>query len=241
MSLHRTHSALLSVVALLACLFVHASSALAEAVVNFDTGKTLQLQTSGAGTLTLSLTNAGNESAFVNSYTLGILVVPTSGSGTLTLDAWTGPASAPLLSDVAAEYTPYDQPVLFPLIAPVTISGTEYFEYFQVQAANTNGFDDPLGVAASRNIGTLNFSVIDGNGTWDIYMINQEAQEGGLPISFLQDSELADFPFGNLPAVNGEALLVGTVTAVPEPTTLLLAGCGCLSLAVRRFRRGRTG
>lgn len=241
MSPHRTHSALSSVLALMACLLLNNAAATGAAIVNFDTGKLLSLQSTGSGSLTLSLTNAGDSSAFINSYTLGILVVPASGSGTLTLDAWTGPASNPLLSDVAAEYIPFDQPVLFPLIAPVTISGTEYFEYFQVQAGNTNGFDDPLAVGASRNIGTLNFSVIDGNGTWDIYMINQEAQEGGLPISFLQDSELADFGFGNLPAVNGEALLVGTVTAVPEPTTLLLAASGGLALAVRRIRNRRAG
>lgn len=226
---------------LVTCLSLACSAATAAAVVNLDTGKSVVLQTGGTGSLTLSLTNAGNQSALINSYTLGLLVVQTGGTGTLTFDAWIAPATNPLLSDGDAEYSPLDQPALFPLNAPVTIAGTEYFEYYPVQAANTNGVDDVLAAAATRNIGALNVASLEGTGTWAIYVVNQEPAVGGLPVSFFQDAAFADFGFGNLPATNGANLLVGTVTVsvVPEPASIGLVGCALVALAIaRRVRRG---
>lgn len=224
--------------ALVACLALGCLPVMAAAVVNFDTGKSLALQTGGSGNITLSLTNAGDASAFVTSYTLGLLIVPTSGSGTLVFDAWTGPAANPLLSDVDAEYTPLGQPDgSATLIAPIDISGTEYFNYYSVQAANTNGFDDPLAAAASRNIGRLAFAATSGTGTWDVYVINQAAQDGGLPVSFLQDST-TEFGFGNLSATDGASLLIGGITVtVPEPSLVALVAAACLVALGRVARR----
>lgn len=225
------------------CLGLGCTAAMAAAVVNLDTGKSLVLQPGGTGSLTLSLTNAGDASALVNSYSLGLLIVPTSGTDAATFDAWTAPATNPLLSDGNAEYTPSDPPQLFPLNAPVTISGTDYFDYYPVQAANTNGANDPLAPAATRNIGALSFTAGAGTGTWAVYVVNQEPQEGGLPLSFYLNAAFADFGFGNLPAVNGASLLVGTVgwTAVPEPASLGIVGSALLVLFVRRCRGARPG
>ena len=225
------------------CLSLACSAAMAAAVVNLDTGKSLLMQPGGTGSLSLSLTNTGDQSALINSYTLGILVVQTGGTGTLSFDSWIAPATNPLLSDGDAEYTPFDQPSLFPLNAPVTIAGTEYFEYYPVQAANTNGVDDALVAAATRDIGSLNVASVDGAGTWAIYVVNQEPPEGGLPVSFFQNAAPADFGFGNLPADNGANLLVGTVTVsvVPEPAGVGMAGCAFIMLVIRLCLRRNAG
>lgn len=224
--------------ALVVSLALRCLPVMAAAVVNFDTGKTLSLQTGGSGSITLSLTNAGDASAFVTSYTIGLLIVPTSGSGTLAFDAWTGPATNPLLSDVDAEYTPLGQPDgSATLIAPIDISGTEYFNYYGVQAANTNGFDDPFAAAASRNIGRMAFAATSGTGTWNIYAINQAAQDGGLPVSFLQDST-NEYGFGNLSATDGASVLIAEITVVvPEPSLAALGVAACLVALRRRARR----
>jgi hypothetical protein len=70
-----------------------------------------------------------------------------------------------------------------------------------------------------------------------VYVVNQTAQPGGLPVSVLQNNLGDEFGFGNLPAANGESLLVGTITAVPEPSTVVLVGCAALALVAGRTRR----
>ena len=170
-------------------------------------------------------------------YTLALMFVQTSGDGTLTFDLWTGPASNPLLSDPNAEYTPFDQPGAFQLLAPVVISGTDYFDYFNVQGTNTNGFDDPLAAGVTKNVGVVNLLAGSEPGTWDVYVVNQEPEEGGLPVSFLQLASGIEFGFGNLAALDGARLLIGSVTVVPEPSGIALAGCGGLALVASWCRR----
>ena len=219
------------------CLAVCCCTAWGAATVNIDTGKSLSMQPGESGSIALSFTNGGSESSFMTSYTLALMFVRTSGDGTLTFDQWTGPASDPLLSDPDAEYTPLDQPEAQQLLAPVIISGTAYSNYFSVQGANGNGDDDPLAAGITKNVGVVNLLAGSEPGTWNVYVVNQEPEAGGLPVSFLQLSNLDVFGFGNLVAEDGAHLLIGSVVVVPEPSSIALVGCGGLALVASWCRR----
>ena len=222
------------------CLAVCCCTAWGAATVNIDTGKSLSLQPSQSGSIALSFTNIGSESSFMTSYTLALMFVQTSGDGTLTFDLWTGPASNPLLTDPDAEYTPFGQPEPFQLLAPVDVSGTEYFDYFSVQGANSNGADNELAAGVTKNVGVVNLLAGSEPGTWDVYVVNQEPEAGGLPVSFWQLATGDDFGFGNLAALDGAYLLVGSVVVVPEPSSIVLVGCGGLALVASWCRRRAT-
>lgn len=219
------------------CLAVCCCTAWGAAIVNIDTGKSLSMQPGESGSIALSFTNVGSESSFMTSYTLALMFVQTGGAGTLTFDLWTGPASNPLLSDPDAEYTPFDQPEPFQLLAPVVISGTEYFDFFNVQGTNTDGFDDPLAAGTTKNVGVVNLSAGFEPGAWDVYVVNEAPEVGGLPVSFLQLSDLEVFGFGNLAELDGAHLLIGSVTVVPEPSSIALVGCGGIALVASWWRR----
>lgn len=222
----RRHSVLLVV----PCLAVCCCTAWGAGIVNIDTGKSLSMEPGESGSVALSFTNVGVESSFMTSYTLALMFVQTSGNGTLTFDFWTGPTTSPLLSDSNAEYTPFDQPEPFQLQAPIVILGTEYFQYFEVQGSNTNGFDDPLAAGITKNVGVVKLSAGSMPGTWDAYVVNQTPEEGGLPVSFLQLASGIEFGFGNLAALDGSRLFIGSLTVVPEPSSITLVGCGGLAL-----------
>ncbi|MFM7205288.1 MAG: PEP-CTERM sorting domain-containing protein [Planctomycetaceae bacterium] len=77
------------------------------------------------------------------------------------------------------------------------------------------------------------------SGTWDVYVVNQEAQPGGLPVSLTQTADLTASGFGNLAAVNGANVKVATIAvAVPEPASLAFAGVVVMATAARTIRRG---
>ena len=233
-------SRLLAAATLVASLFATAATAVAAPIVNFTTGLSLDLAETGTGGMTMKFTNAGDATQSINYYSVGIMLLQTSGSGSLTFDSWTKP-SDPVIGDPEAEYTPFDAPGLFTLNAPVNIAGTDYFDYYFVATAATDAFNYPLAAGVTKDAGLMTFSV-SGQGTWDVYAVNQEAQPGGLPVSLIQDNTSDEFGFGNLPAANGASLMIGTITAVPEPSTIALGGVALLVglvPALRRQLRGR--
>lgn len=235
----KTRPTWIAICATMCAMLGHA--ACAAPVVNFTTGLSLNLLQSTTGSLTSSLRNDGTSFAEINSFTLGYTLVQTAGSGTLTFSGWGPPASNKLLSDPDAEFTPTDPPTSQTLNAPVNISGTDYFDYFPVQAANTNGFNDQILPAATKNAGTLTFTSGTGEGTWDLYVVNQQAQSGGLPASFTQNAALAESGFGNLPATNGSFLKIGTISVVPEPSTVGVASMAILGISLMQLRSWRRG
>ena len=216
------------------CLAMAGGTAVAAPIVNFVTGLSLSMDPSTTGSLTMQFTNAGDATQGINTYTLAIMAIQTSGTGVLTFDSWTKPAS-PLITDPITEYTPFDPPELFTLNAPIVIDGTDYFDYYSVQVAATDGFNYQLFAGNTKNAGLMTFTN-DGPGTWDLYVVNQERQTGGLPVTLLQTADTTDYGFGNLPEGNGEYLKIGTITAVPEPSTVALAGMAFAAVLVPGIR-----
>lgn len=238
-TLMRTHRGpAFTVASLVALVALFSPTAAAAPIVNIVTGASLSLQPSTSGSTTLQFTNAGNASQGINSITLALMFIQTSGSGVLTFDAWSKPAAPLVIGDPNAEYTPTDPPSVFQLNAPITLGGTDYFDYYSVQVGAVNGFNYLLAPAATANVGVMTFTS-DGPGTWDMYVVNQAPQPGGLPVSLFQTADTTDFGFGNLAVGNGEYLKVGTITAVPEPSTWVAAGMAA-AVGFSRYLRRRT-
>lgn len=221
----------------LLCLF--SGVATAGPIVNFVTGQSLSMQPNTSGSMTLQFTNSGDAPQGINSYTLAIMVIQTGGSGVLTFEAWAKPAAPLVVGDPVAEYTPTDPPGATSLNAPINVGGTDYFDYYPVQVAATDGFNYQLAPGETKNAGVLAFTS-DAPGTWNVYLVNQEPQPGGLPVTFFQIADTTEFGFGNLPVGNGEFLQVGTITAVPEPSGLIAAGMAFTAIACSRYARRRS-
>lgn len=226
------------------CLAVVGHFAAAAPVVDIATNLALDLSPGQSGSMTMSVQNNGDATADVNFYQFAVMLIPTSGTGTLTLDSWAPPASNPLVGD-PTEYTPTETPTTQDLISPVTIEGTDYYAYYPLQAANTDATNWPLGVDVSKNVGTMTFTAgpAEDNtvSTWDVYVVSQSYESPAFPPTFFANAALAPSDFGNLLAVDGGLLKIGTVTvtAVPEPGSLTLAAVGAAFAAGAVIRRRR--
>lgn len=228
---------------LAACLAVASQLAVAGPVVDIKPLPALNLLPASSGTVTLAVQNTGDATADVNFLQFALMLVPTSGTGTLTLDAWNPPASNPMLGD-PIEFAPVGGTQ--DLINPVTIDGTDYYAYFQLQGLNTDATNWPLGPGVTKNAGSITFTAgpaADNSvSTWDIYVVSQAYTSPATPPTFYANAAVIPSDFGNLPGVDGGKLKIGTVTvtAVPEPGSLTLAFAGvvgALGAVIRRTRR----
>lgn len=225
------------------CVAVAGPFAVAAPVVEIKQLPALNLASGSSGSLTLAVENTGDATADVNFFQFAVMLIQTSGPGTLTLDAWNPPASNPLLGD-PIEFTPLSGTQ--DLISPVTIDAVDYYSYYALQAANTDGTNWPLSAGASKNVGSITFSGLTDEetvSTWDVYVVSQSYASPQFPPTFYANAALVPSDYGNLPAEDGGKIKIGTVTvtAVPEPGTLTLAAIGAavaIGAATRR-RRGR--
>jgi hypothetical protein len=186
--------------------------------LSLDTGKSLVLNPGTSGSMTFSFTNnPGDINDNFLAYTLGIQVLPAGVvSGTVTLGTLTQPVTNPMPIGTLD----FTQPTLATLKSSGTINGTTNF--YNINAATTTALGTVLG-STSYNLGTLGFTASGGAaGTWNVYVI----QQGGADFqSYWTDGSILDSDFGNLPRGAGNSsLLVGTITAVPEPGSLAVAG-----------------
>jgi hypothetical protein len=203
---------------------------LQAATLFLDTGAMLGLQPGGTGSLTISLSNDAGSVTNFNGWVVGIQYLPTPGAtGSIALESLVQPATNPAVTNNVGT------PVLDPDLelfdfdaAPLFVNGSDLFSVISITSAQPSNTQTLLG-STSYNLGTLTFSAsANAQGTWNLYAINPNELDGER--SWWYTNGLNTVSYGNLllPAEGQSAnsLLIGTisVTAVPEPSSLLLAG-----------------
>jgi len=208
--------------------------------LSLDTGKSLNLEPGGSGVFTFSMTNDEGtlEESFV-AWAMGLQVVPV-GSVSGTMFFGSGPGAKSVNAPLGTEFTgalaqPSTNPMPFgdvevtdPFVAQLasgaSINGSTTYTLLNITALEFLGTVNSL---ASYNLGSLTLSASpDAAGTWAVYAVQQGA-------SFYKthwtNADLEDIDFGNFPrglSGSNTSLQIGTisVTAVPEPSGLMLAG-----------------
>lgn len=202
--------------------------------LNIDTGKTLTVQPGGSGTLTLSLTNLNSGTAIstFNAWSMGLQLLPRAGAtGSATI------VSAALPATNAALANPEDPPLFSPgETLSVPANGTT--AYTLVASGNQTAAETTFNLGQQYNVADLAIS-LSGNasGTWDLYAVNNANG-----IAAWTSATGAATSYGNLPQADGNtgSLLVGTVSAVPEPGGFLLAGTGLAAAGWFAWRSRRS-
>jgi|688.fasta_scaffold150647_3 hypothetical protein len=195
--------------------------------INIDTGKVLSMGAGANSSLVLSATNtnSGTSVTNFNGWTLGLQLLPQGGAtGTVTMTGITNPATNQAL-------TVPDTPTFFNSTLNTATNGTTAYKY--VGISNVDNTTTTFALGQSLNLANLAVTSSAGAaGTWNLYAVNQSpSQSAWLDVTGLGTD------YGNLPATNGTSVLVGTVTVVPEPGSLLLAGLSGVALCAAFGRR----
>jgi len=213
------------------------------ATLSLETGKFLELQPGGSGSLTLSLSNdAGNVTNF-NGWVVGIQFLPTLGStGSIALTSLTQPAVNPAVTNNPG--TPFIDPDLefFDFDGnPTTVNGSSFFTTVQIASGLLSNTQTLLG-STSYNMGTLEFTATaDAGGTWNLFAINPNELDGEK--SWWYTNGLNTVSYGNL-TMPGEgspanSLQLGTISVVPEPGGIVLAGSAVVAAGWYSWRSRR--
>lgn len=203
--------------------------------LNIDTGKTLTIQPGGSGTLTLSLTNLNSGTAIstFNAWSMGLQLLPRAGAtGSATIVSAALPATNAALAD------PEDPPLFSPgetLSVPANGSTV----YTLVASGNKTAAETTFSLGQQYNVADLAISLSgDASGAWDLYAVNNA---NGIA-AWTSAPPVVTSSYGNLPQADGNtgSLLVGTVSAVPEPGGFLLAGTGLAAAGWFAWRSRRS-
>lgn len=197
-----------------------------------DTGKSAVITAGTSTAFGFSTTNAdaGNVTNFY-SWTLGIQVLPTIGStGTVSVGSLTSAATNPMpVGSISIT-----QPTLASLGA--SINGSTNYYSMGIETTDTLG---TLVSGNSYNLGSLTVNAsINATGTWNVYAVQQNTP---LQRSYWTDETITDNAFGNLAFGQGNtSLLLGTITAVPEPRALAsTVAAACLLAAFAHRSAGQ--
>lgn len=205
--------------------------------LTLDTGKSVSLSPGGFGSFTFTVTNdAGALTEDFLGWVIGVQILPVGGTiGSLTIGGLSQPGTNPLPAG-AVELT---QPTLSLLANSATINGSDQY-YLTSSVATIGGFVNTVDSNASYNLGVLSVTAsVDALGTWNVYAVQQG---GSFYKTYWTDGGLTDLDFGNFPrGANGSntSLLLGSLSVVPEPSGLALAGTALAGVAwaARRIRR----
>jgi hypothetical protein len=188
--------------------------------LNLDTGVSLTLNPalSTTGTLTLAATNenAGSAITSFNSWGLILQLIPQPGAvGSASISALTSPTLNPALTE-AGEPLFDDQ-----YTTNIPVNGT--VNAYLVGIANDTPVTTTFALGQTYNLGDFAVTLSpDAQGSWALYALNDQSNTGSWA------SEIgAQTAFGNLAQASAgqyTTLALGTVTAVPEPSGLMLAG-----------------
>jgi hypothetical protein len=135
--------------------------------------------------------------------------------------------------------TSVTQPTLTSL--GTSINGSPNYYSMGIETTDTLG---TLVSGSSYNLGSLTVNAsINATGTWNLYAVQQNTP---LQRTYWTDGLINDTAFSNLPLGQGNiSILLGTITAVPEPSVAVFAAITtCLyGVHVRRIakRRGMRG
>ena len=219
------------------CLACNLGTRTRAASLVLDTGKTSVVTAGTGGVFSFSTTNAdaGDVTNFL-SWTLGIQVLPAVGStGTVSVGTLTAASTNPM----PVGSTSVTQPTLTSL--GTSINGSPNYYSMGIETTDTLG---TLVSGSSYNLGSLTVNAsINATGTWNLYAVQQNTP---LQRTYWTDGLINDTAFSNLPLGQGNiSILLGTITAVPEPSVAVFAAITtCLyGVHVRRIakRRGMRG
>lgn len=198
---------------------------ISAATLSLETGKNLELQPGQSGSLTLSLSNDAGDITNFNGWVVGIQFLPTLGTtGSLSLTSLTQPATNPAVT--TSPGTPVIDPDLQMFDAefnPLLVNGTDLFTSVSITSSSSTQTQTLFG-STSYNLGTLTFSASgDAAGTWNLYAINPNQLDGEK--SWWYTNGLNTISYGNLLSPSSgpaNSIQLGTISAVPEPSSLML-------------------
>jgi hypothetical protein len=182
--------------------------------ITIDTGKAVSMSPSANSVVLLSATNAnaGTSVTNFNGWTLGLQLLAQAGAtGTVTMTGISNPAVNPAL-------TVPDTATFINSLLTTPTNGTTAYKY--VGISNVDATTTTFALGQTLNMASLSVSSSStASGVWNLYAVNQSpSQSAWLDVTGLGTD------YGNLPAINGTSVLLGTVTVIPEPAPMLLAG-----------------
>ena len=182
--------------------------------ISIDTGKSVSMSPGANSVVLLSATNAnaGTSVTNFNGWTLGLQLLAQAGAtGTVTMTGISNPAVNPAL-------TVPDTETFSNALLTTATNGTTAYKY--VGISNVDATTTTFALGQSLNLASLAVSSSStASGVWNLYAVNQSpSQSAWLDVTGLGTD------YGNLPAINGTSLLLGTVSVIPEPGPMLLAG-----------------
>ena len=182
--------------------------------ISIDTGKSVSMSPGANSVVLLSATNAnaGTSVTNFNGWTLGLQLLAQAGAtGTVTMTGISNPAVNPAL-------TVPDTETFSNALLTTATNGTTAYKY--VGISNVDATTTTFALGQSLNLASLAVSSSStASGVWNLYAVNQSSSQS----AWLDDTGLGT-DYGNLPAINGTSLLLGTVSVIPEPGPMLLAG-----------------
>jgi len=223
-------------IAAVAALLMAAAGPAGATTLTLDTGKAVTMAPGASGTFRFSATNdAGAITADFLGWAMGFQVRPSGvTSGSLTI----GSLSQSPVNPMPVGDLEFNQPLLLTLANTGTINGSTQFWAMSAASLDTLG---TIAGSTSVNLGDLGITASpSADGVWNVYAVQQADP---FAKTYWNNAVPADVQFGNLPQSAGNSsVLIGTitVTAVPEPSTMSLAGFAVVAagwVARRRSRR----
>lgn len=202
------------------------------------TGLSVSMASGTTALLSLSATNlvggSGNITTF-NGFGLALQLIPQAGAvGTVQFSDFLVPATNGILPDPG---TPQFELNGITNLSPVNGSAIATpVALLMDELAPVQETTVPQGVV--KNLGILQFTAsANAAGTWTLYAVNDAFGR-----SYWTDAVGGETALDQLPATNGTAIAVGTVSIVPEPSAAALAaGAIVMMMAAVRGRRTRIG